>query len=238
MVMENRTQFAMESQLDGETGEFLKSEDSGSNPVAEPNTMFTKNEIVVWTWLVSRGIANALSGLSRMVKCEINVTSLNLEQLSTKDATDLLGGPGALGIGIYLTIHGDASGHLLLVHDPEIAFQLIDIQMDLPAGSTQRIGEMERSVLGEMGNVTGGFFLNTLADMTGLSLLPSPPSVIVDTVGAILSIPLDFLMDKQEEALAVKTTFSAGTRQIHGTFLILPTVEFMKTVLCSQNILR
>ena len=127
---------------------------------------------------------------------------------------------------------------LLLVHDPEIAFQLIDIQMDLPAGSTQRIGEMERSVLGEMGNVTGGFFLNTLADMTGLSLLPSPPSVIVDTVGAILSIPLNFLMDKQEEALAVKTTFSAGTRQIHGTFLILPTAEFMKTVLCSQNILR
>jgi len=236
--MENRTQFAMESQLGGEKSGLLKSEDSGSNPVAEPNTMFTKNEIVVWTWLVSRGIANALSGLSRMVKCEINVTSLNLEQLSTKDAPDLLGGPGALGIGIYLTVHGDASGHLLLVHDPEIAFQLIDIQLDLPAGSTQRIGEMERSVLGEMGNITGGFFLNTLADMTGLSLLPSPPSVIVDTVGAILSIPLDFLMDKQEEALAVKTTFSAGTRQIHGTFLILPTVEFMKTVLCSQNILR
>lgn len=236
--MENRTQFAVESQLDGEKGGPLKSEDSGSNPVAESEAMFTKNEIVVWTWLVSKGIANALSGLSRMVKCEISVTSLNLEQLSTKDATDLLGGPGALGIGIYLTIHGDASGHLLLVHDPEIAFQLIDIQMDLPAGSTQRIGEMERSVLGEMGNVTGGFFLNTLADMTGLSLLPSPPSVIVDTVGAILSIPLNFLMDKQEEALAVKTTFSAGTRQIHGTFLILPTAEFMKTVLCSQNILR
>jgi len=39
--------------------------------------MFTKDETAIWTWMVSKGIANSLSGLSEMVGHELNVTSLN-----------------------------------------------------------------------------------------------------------------------------------------------------------------
>jgi chemotaxis protein CheC len=147
----------------------------------------------------------------------------------------MLGGPEAFGIGIYLGIEGDATGHLLLMHDVNIAFKLIDIQLGLPLGTTNQIGEMERSVLGEMGNITGSFFLNALADSGNMILMPSPPAVIADLASAIMNIPLAFLMEKQDDALLVKATFSADNQPLDGTFIVMPTMDFMLTVLSRQD---
>ncbi len=196
----------------------------------------TKEDMAVWTWLASKGITNALAGLSQMTGREINVNSLDVKWLPAKDAAVLLGGTEAPGIGIHLSIGGDATGHILLMHDPRVAFQLIDLQLDLPLGSTQELGEIERCALGDIGNITGTFFLNTLADSANLVLMPSPPVVIVDTVRAIMNVPLEFIREKQEDALVVRATFSADKRQIDGSFLILPTTDFMKTILKSARI--
>ena len=136
-----------------------------------------------------------------------------------------------MAVGIYLTVHGDADGHLMLIHDPKIAFDLIDSQMGQPIGSTNELGEMEYSVLGEMGNITGSFFLNALADATNLTLTPSPPVVMVDMAGAILSIALTDIMQEQDDVLAVKATFGANENDIEGTFMILPTMDFLKVIL-------
>ncbi len=192
---------------------------------------FTKDEIAIWTWLVSKAITNSLSGLSQMVERTFDVTSLNIKQFPAKDAAMLLGGSENVAVGVYLEIQGDATGHLLLMHNPGIAFKLVDIQLGLPIGSTQQMEEMERSVLGEMGNIAGSFFLNAVADTVNLVLVPSPPEVMVDTVGRIISIPLTRIMEKQDDALIVKATFSADNGQMDGTLMILPTMDFMKAIL-------
>ena len=228
--MESLAQSARERTRGEDEPGWLSVGGSRSNLVLAETT-FTKEDMTVWTWLVSKGIANALSGLSEMVGHEIGVTSLDLKRLPAKDAAVLLGGTEAPGIGIYLSIDGDVTGHLLLMHDPKIAFQLIDLQLGLPPGSTQELGEMECCALGDIGNITGTFFLNTLADSAGLVLMPSPPRVIVDTVVAIMSIPLGFIMEKQDDALVAKATFSADSRQMDGTFMVLPTMDFLKAIL-------
>lgn len=192
---------------------------------------FTKDEIAVWTWLVSKAITNSLSGLSQMVERTFDVTSLSIKQFPAKDAAMLLGGSENVAVGVYLEIQGDATGHLLLMHNPGTAFKLVDIQLGLPIGSTQQMEEMERSVLGEMGNIAGSFFLNAVADTVNLVLVPSPPEVMVDTVGKIISIPLTRIMEKQDDALIVKAAFSADNGQMDGTLMILPTMDFMKAIL-------
>ncbi len=196
--------------------------------------VLTREQMVVWTGLVSKGISNALRGLSEMMGHQITITTLDLKWLPAKDATSMIGGPEAVGIGIYLSIEGDATGHLLLVHDLDIAFKLIDIQLGLSLGATEQMGEMERSVLGEMGNITGSFFLNALADSGNMVLMPSPPVVMLDMVRAIISIPLTSIMEEQDDALLVKATFSAGNQQLDGTFMVLPTMDFMQTILSRQ----
>ncbi len=193
----------------------------------------TKDEMAIWTWLVSKGIANSLSGLSQMVGEELIVTALDVKYFPAKDTVNLVGGPENMVVGIYLTISGDATGHLMLIHDPKIAYQLIDKQLGLPSGSTQGLDEMERSVLGEMGNITGSFFLNALADATNLILTPSPPVVMIDMAGAILGIALTEIMQEQDQddVLAVKATFGTATHQIDGTFLVMLTMDFLRVIL-------
>ena len=193
--------------------------------------MLTKEEIAIWTWLVSRGIANALSGLSQMVGQKFSVTSLDIRQLPAKDAAILLGGPENPVVGICQEIHGDATGHLMLIHDPQIAFELVDIQMGLPRGSTKGLEEIERSTLEEMGNVTGSFFLNAVADATNLTLIPSPPVVMVDIVRVILSITMPQILQEQDNVLAIKITFGTVSRQIQGIFLVMPTLDFLTVLL-------
>ncbi len=192
---------------------------------------FTKEEVSVWTWLVSRGISNALSGLSQMIGQELKVTGLDLRQYPAKHAVQLLGGPEETVVGIYLTIQGDATGHLMLIHEPSIAFQLIDLQMGQPPGTTTVMGEMEASIMGEMGNITGSFFLNALADATNLTLTPSPPAVMIDMAGAILGIALTKIMQEQDDLLVVSADFGTDNHQMNGNFLVMPTTDFLRTIL-------
>ncbi len=208
---------------------------SNNTPALSPRQVLTSKNMAVWTGLVSRGISNALRGLSQMVGYQIMVTSPDLKWLPVKDVTNMIGGPEEVGIGIYLAIEGDATGHLLLMHDINIAFKLIDIQLGLPQGTTEHIGEMESSVLGEMGNITGSFFLNALADSGNMLLMPSPPVVMADLVRAIINIPLTLIMEKQDNALMVKATFSADSQQMDGTFMVLPTMDFMTAILDRQT---
>lgn len=207
---------------------------AGSNNLTQ-EIRLTKNDMAVWTWMVSKGIANALSGLSEMTGHEIKVNSLDLKWLPANEAAVVLGGTDAPGIGISLSINGDASGHLLLMLEPRVAFQLIDLQLGLTPGSTQQLGEMERCALEDIGNITGTFFLNTLADSANIVLMPSPPEVLVDTVKAIMDVPLGLIMEKQEKTLVVKATFSADERQIDGTFMVLPTMDFIVSILKSSG---
>ena len=196
-----------------------------------PENLLTRDNLSVWTWLVSKGISNALSGLSQMIGEEIIVSSIDMKWLPAKRVVDTLGGPENTIVGIYLSIEGDATGHLLLLYDTNIAFQLIDMQLGLPKGSTREMDEMEYSVLGEMGNITGSYFLNALADTTSMVLMPSPPSVLVDMVGAVINVPLTFIMEENDNALVVKANFRVNDSDLDGTFMVLPTMSFVSTLL-------
>ncbi|MEE8414304.1 MAG: hypothetical protein V3R96_07110 [Dehalococcoidales bacterium] len=205
------------------------------SPRSIKSTNLTKNDMAVWTWMVSKGIVNALSGLSEMTGHKINVNSLDLRWLPAREAAVILGGNESPAIGIHLSVNGDANGHLLLMYDPGVAYKLIDLQLDLEPGSTQELGEMERFALEDIGNITGTYFLNTLADSANMVLMPSPPEVLIDTVEAIMSVPLGFILEKQESALIVKATFSADERRIDGTFMVLPTTDFITNILTSAK---
>jgi hypothetical protein len=63
-----------------------------------------KDELAIWTWLVSRGISNSLSGLSRMVGDELAVSGMDVKHFPAKEVVNLIGGFEKEVVGIYLTI--------------------------------------------------------------------------------------------------------------------------------------
>ena len=187
-------------------------------------TVLDEAAIQTWTEIVTTGVTNAINGLGEMMGQEIVLTSMNARQIKVKDAADLVGGPEVTAAAIYLSISGPAAGHMIVIYQPKTAFDLIDMLMDEPQGTTHELGEMEQSVLGEMGNISGSFFLNALGDATNLDLRISPPTVMMDMAGAILDAVLAEIMLETDEALVLETVFGTEDRQINGSFLCLPSI--------------
>ena len=180
-----------------------------------------------WAELISAGISNAISGLSKMINREITIITLIPRSVDIKDVPYLFGGPKANVVGIHLRVTGSAEGQILLVYDPKAAFELLDIMMGEPPGTTQNLGELEQSGLGEIGNIMGGYFLNALAASTGLQFLPSPPVVMMSMAEPILNIALSQIQQTSGESWIVESTFGTNGYKTNGTFLVLPNPEFL-----------
>ena len=206
--------------------------------VATDTITLPERDMAVWKWLVSRGIANSIAGLSRMIDQELNLNELDVNHVIDSDTVGLLGGNHNVVVSIFLTIKGDATGHLLLAQDSKVALRFIDHQMQLSPGSTNELGELELSFLGEMGNIAGAFFLNVLSDVTNLHLSPSPPSVMINTAGVVMNTVFTHILNKEETVFTVKVKFGANGQQTEGMFLVIPTLEFMQTVLEHARIIR
>jgi chemotaxis protein CheC len=184
-----------------------------------------------WTELVSTGVTNAIAGMSEMIGQEIIISKFKATSINLRDASQLLGGPEAETAAIYLSISGPASGHMILVYQPQTAFDLIDLLMGEQAGATNSLGEMEESVLAEMGNIVGSFFLNAISDATRLDLRVSPPAVMMDMAGAVLDPILAERMMETDAALVVETAFGTKDCQIDGMFLAMPSIELQAILL-------
>jgi chemotaxis protein CheC len=172
--------------------------------------------------MVNKGVNKAISGLSDMVGKPIAVTDFSLKRMLVRKVPDLFGGPEALMVGVYLQSTGDSEGHMIVGYEPDMACKLIGLVLGQAPEGVANLTEMEQSVLGEIGNVMGSFFLNTMADGTGVRLLPSPPAVMVDMAGAILDVPLAYTISQGDYTYLVTATFSAPDGVIDGKFIVMP----------------
>ena len=193
------------------------------------------DELAFWAELVSKATTNAIASLSRLVGQEIRVASFALRQIPVAETSQLMGGPEVEAVGIYLTVSGSADGHIMLMYDPKMANGFVDMLMGLPAGTTQELGEMEESALGELGNIVGSAFLNVLADSSGLALLPSPPTVRKDMAGALLDVVASDILLTQDEAFVAETTYDAPDRQISGMYFVSPSQDLLRVLLESRS---
>ncbi len=178
-----------------------------------------------WTKLAKVGSTTAVTGLSQMLNKDFTITALSIEEVSIRNATKLVGAnAGDNVIAIYLLFSGNTSGQILLSFAPQTAFDLVDMALGLDPNTTRGLGEMERSVLGEMGNIVGAFFLNSVADCAGLRLMPSPPSVMEDNAGSLVGSLLAEAFKGRDSIFVIKLKFHSPTKEIEGNFLVLPSV--------------
>ena len=196
-----------------------------SDASAEP---LSESDMEAWAQVSGAGMANALRGLAKMLGQEIATGVVSTRRVPLMEATELLGGPEAATAAVYFALSGDAQGHMVLVYVPEVAFELVDMAMGDPPGTTKDLGEMERSVLGEVGNVMGGYFLQTLGDTSGMSLRMSPPAVMMDMAGAIIDAVIADIMVFSDEVVVVETEFGTDQRRVHGTFLVMPSPTLIR----------
>ncbi len=167
----------------------------------------------------------AATSLSQLLGRDVDLNVPNAFALPLADAVDAAGDPGQEVTGIVLGVEGEVCGAILLLVAPEGAATLCRL-LGVEAGS-----DLGDSALGEIGNIFGAAYLTALGSMTGVSMLPGPPQVISDLLGAIVATVLAGAVGQGDLALVLDTELNIAGEPCELSFLLLPDADGVQDLL-------
>ena len=85
-----------------------------------------------------------------------------------------------------------------------------------------QMGDMESSALAEAGHLMVAYFLNAMAVLTGKPLRPSPPGVMVNMLGAIVSVLATCVGEESDELMIIETVLQDAEGLVKAHFWVLP----------------
>ncbi|HTU29367.1 MAG TPA: chemotaxis protein CheC [Solirubrobacteraceae bacterium] len=161
--------------------------------------------------------AGAAGALSQMLAREVDISVPRAVACSIADAIDSCGDPEEEVTAVLIGVAGDFGGQVLLLVPPEQTFQICEL-LGVEAGT-----EVGESALREIGNILGTSYLNGLAAMTGLDLMPCPPLLQVDMVGALVASVMTEVAGDDDVALLLDSELTIAGEQCAIGFMLLPT---------------
>ena len=182
------------------------------------------------------GAGNSATALSQIINHRIDMNVPEVSIVPLGDVPDLVGGPEAMVVGVFLRVYGQAPGNILFLLPAESAFYLVDMLMGKKRGETQNLDFLDESALMEIGNILAGAYLNALFNLTKLSLLPSIPALAMDMAGAILNVVLIQLGQMGDHALVIETEFTTDEDGIKGHFFLVPDPGSLDTILTAVGV--
>lgn len=183
------------------------------------------------------GAGNAMTALSQMLQCKVDMTVPQVKLLGFDEIGTLMGGEEQIMVGIYLAVEGDITGSIIFLLKQESAKHLVNkLMMGMGSPERPELDEMELSAMQEVGNIITGAYLNSLSTLTNLTIYPSPPALTVDMAGAILSVPAIEFGTMGDNILLIQTQFYDET-QIDGYFVLIPDLESYEKILKALGIM-
>lgn len=195
----------------------------------------TDNYYDVLKELGNIGAGNAMTALSQMLQCKVDMKVPQVRLLNFDDVGDVMGGAEQIMVAVYLGIEGDITGSMMFMVEQESARKLIQqITMGMiPAGS--EFEDMGKSAMQEVGNIITGAYLNSLSTLTNLKIYPSPPAVARDMAAAILSVPASEFGIFGDKLLLIQSQFHEDM-EMDGYFILIPDMESYAKILTALGI--
>ena len=202
----------------------------------EQRSKFTKTQISAWDELILGAVHDSLGALGDMSGQEILAEAVKPYKIDLTEIPVALGGAESVAVAVLLGIEHIPAFHIALVHSPTTAFNVVDIMIGNPPGTTTGLGELELSTLGEMGNIMGTFFLNKISNTTGHELRPTPPSVRMDMTGAVLDYAIASLMMETDEVTMIEAKYGTSTTKVDGVFAVMPSPQLQTMIIESWGV--
>ncbi|GCD09036.1 chemotaxis protein CheC [Clostridium tagluense] len=178
------------------------------------------------------GAGNAATSLSELLneKVDMAVPSVNIVPFD-----DIFSGTGVeeVVIGVIVRVLGDIPGNILFTFDKETALRIIS---SLVGAQQEEITEIGSSALCEIGNIIASSFMNAIAKLTSLTIMPSVPAVAVDMMGAILSTTFIESGQYDEHVLDLETQFLQENHKVSGHFYYIPMPGSLEKILNSLGV--
>lgn len=180
------------------------------------------------------GAGNATTALAQMLQTKVDMKVPQVRLLDFKDVGVVMGGEEQLVAGIYLAVEGDITGSIMFILEKNAAKSLVSKLMGMPPAEGG-FTEIEISAMKEIGNIITGAYLNSLAQMTGLKMIPSVPDLNIDMLNAILSVPAIEFGIIGDQILLIQTVFTDDV-DLNGYFILMPDLESYSKMLAGLGL--
>lgn len=171
------------------------------------------------------GAGNATTALAQMLQRKVDMKVPQADLLEFRDLGEAIGGEETIMAGVYMVVEGDIRGSIMFLLEKESSRHLVNQMLGgMGDPNAEEFGEMEISVLKEIGNIMTGAYLNSLSDLTQLKIFPSVPEIAIDMAGAILSVPAIEFGVLGDKILMIQTRFT-DDMAIDGYFILVPDVD-------------
>src|SRR5687767_13470360 len=140
-------------------------------------------------------------------------------------------------VSVVMDMHGSLTGHTLLALPLVTGRRLADLMLRRERRPGGRLDMLEESALKEAGNILGGAYITALSEFLELTLLPSPPRLLVGTTSVVMAAHKE-QASSAAAACCVETEFSfeeIGER-FRGFFLLLPDSESFDAIFRAVNV--
>lgn len=178
------------------------------------------------------GAGNAMTALSQMLGCKVDMRVPQIKLLEFKEVGAMMGGEEQIMVGVFLGVEGDITGSMMFLVEKRSAKHLISKLMMGMAPEGDEFTEIELSAMREVGNIITGAYLNSLSVITNLKIFPTPPELTVDMAGAILSVPAIEFGIMGDNILLIQSQFFDEV-EIDGYFILIPDLDSYAKILGS-----
>ena len=93
------------------------------------------------------------------------------------------------------------------------------------------LDETDYSVIKEMGNIMAGSYLQALSKLTEMTIDMSVPSMNVDMLGAIMSVPVATFAEIGDKVLYINDGFVIDGVDIKSNIILIPDMKSLDTLM-------
>lgn len=183
------------------------------------------------------GAGNATTALSKILNIKVDMSVPNVALLPFNKIADVVGSEEQIVVGILLGIEGDIDGMMMFLFDMRSAHHLVNMLMmndisQCEDEGAESFSEMDMSALNEIGNIVSGSYLSALSGLTAMKMISTVPSLTIDMVGALLSVPAAEFGKYGDKLLMIQSQFGENDF-VTGYFLLIPELDSYDKILTS-----
>ena len=179
----------------------------------------------------SIGTGNAATALSNTLSEKISMSLPEVNIMDYNRVIEFLGGPEKIISAVMVHLSGEFSGIMLYLLDMDF-INFVFEKLGLGKVSCfEEFDEIKSSAVSEVSNIIISSYVNAIAHLSGISINLSVPSMTINMLGGIMSVPMieyGYITDK---LMMVGGNFILNNNEMSSNLILMPDIKSLNFLL-------
>lgn len=182
-------------------------------------------EIDVLREIGSIGTGNAATALSEVLSQKIKMSIPEVRIMGYNEAIRELGGAETIVAGVLVKMSGEIEGIMLYIQRIDFINLVLEKLLSQKINDYTQLESLETSALVEIGNIIISSYVSAISKLTGITINLSVPSIAINMLGAILSVPMIEFGHMTDKIMTIDGKFVVDGKEMYSSMLLLPDID-------------